>query len=101
MVLRLPWDGVIVAFSNATSVFFFYLLRSATQQAIIAATRVRLGTRTARSPSYLCAYEMRLIGLAWPVERTDFSQIPCILEAEEGQKLAGRTRFYLGIGHHV
>jgi len=81
--------------------FFFIFYEAPRNNAIIAATRVRLGTQTARSPSYLCAYEMRLIGLAWPVERTDFSQIPCILEAEEGQKLAGRTRFYLGIGHHV
>ena len=29
------------------------------------------------------------IGLAWAVECTDFSKILCILEAGEGQKLAG------------
>ena len=37
---------------------------------------------------------MSLLGMAWPVKRTDVSEIPGILEAGEGQNLAGRTRFY-------
>ena len=34
-----------------------------------------------------------VLGMAWPVERTDFSKVPFVLEAVEGRELAGQTRF--------
>ena len=34
-----------------------------------------------------------IFALAWPVERIDFSKLPCVVEPGEGETRPGRARF--------